>query len=326
MKKLTVILTCAALTCGLLTGCQGTKKTTSIYADAENWAYAETDVTDKDADVFFITPTVYMGDETQLTWAEYDEDTKESFVGAINMEKGIYDDNARFFAPYYHQAAFSAYTADEAEADAAFDSAYAELKDAFDYYMDNYNEGRPLVLAGFSQGGQMSIRLMEDYAEDETFNQVLVATYAIGWRFTEEEAAQYPDVHFAQGETDTDVLIAFTTEDPAISDSIIIPAGTKSLAINPLNWKTDGTEADSSLNLGACFTGYDGSIKSEIPEFTGAYIDDVRGALKVTDVNAEDYPGRLFEDGIYHLYDYEFFYRNLEQNVQDRIESYLSAR
>ena len=31
-----------------------------------------------------------------------------------------------------------------------------------------------------------------------------------------------------------------------------------------------------------------GKIKNEIPELTGAYIDPVRGALKVTDVTAEE--------------------------------------
>lgn len=90
--------------------------------------------------------------------------------------------------------------------------------------------------------------------------------------------------------------------------------------------KTDSTLADKNLNLGACFTDYDGNITKEINNLTGAYIDDVRGALKVTDVTAEEYPAGLdiFEDGIYHLYDYQFFYRNLQNNVQVRLNAYQS--
>lgn len=30
-----------------------------------------------------------------------DTETKADFLGATLMEKGIYDDEARFFAPYY---------------------------------------------------------------------------------------------------------------------------------------------------------------------------------------------------------------------------------
>ena len=61
---------------------------------------------------------------------------------------------------------------------------------------------------------------------------------------------------FAEGETDTGVIVAFNSEAEEITDSLMIPEGTKTLAINPLNWKTDGTSADKSLNLGACFTNY----------------------------------------------------------------------
>ena len=31
----------------------------------------------------------------------------------------------------------------------------------------------------------------------------------------------------------------------------------------------------------------------------------------------------IFSDGIYHLYDYQFFYRNLQENVEARLNAYL---
>jgi hypothetical protein len=85
--------------------------------------------------------------------------------------------------------------------------------------------------------------------------------------------------------------------------------------------------ADRSLNLGACFTDYSGAIASQIPEFCGAYLDPARGTLKVTDVDPQDYPSSLslFPTGVYHLYDYQFFYLNLQQNVQTRTDAYLQA-
>ena len=142
--------------------------------------------------------------------------------------------------------------------------------------------------------------------------------------FTEEELEEYPHLNAAQGEDDTGVIVSFNSEAEEITDSMMIPQGTKTIAINPLNWKTDSTPADKSLNLGACFTDYSGEIKEEIPELTGAYLDETRGALKVTDVTPEEYPAGLdlFEDGIYHLYDYQFFYRNLQENVKTRLDAY----
>ena len=107
----------------------------------------------------------------------------------------------------------------------------------------------------------------------------------------------------------------------------MVPEGVKTLAINPLNWKTDSAKADKSENLGACFTDYSGNITQEIKNLTGAYIDSERGTLKVTDVSSKDYPSGLdiMGEGIYHIYDYQFFYRNLEKNVQTRLNAYLNA-
>ena len=198
----------------------------------------------------------------------------------------------------------------------------ADIKKAFIYYASQTDATRPLILAGFSQGADMIIRLMKDLFDEPQYQRRLVAAYAIGWKLTEEEVKQYPHLKPATGENDTGVIIAFNSEDKGITSSLIIGEDEKTYAINPLNWKPTSEVADKSLNKGACFTDYSGNIKEEIPAFTGAYIDEKRGALKVTDVNPTDYPGKLFEDGIYHLYDYQFFFRNLEENVNTRLSAF----
>lgn len=309
-----------------LTACSQSDQSGVDYSDAENWAYLQTEEEGR-ADVFFIAPTVYSGSEDSFNMAMDDDETKASFLGATNMEKGIYDEDNRFFAPYYRQAGLNVYELSEEEREPYLDAAYEDVKEAFLYYLENYNDGQPVVLAGFSQGADLSIRLLEDCFEDEDINDLLVACYAVGWRVSEEQLEEYPHLRFASGEDDTGVIIAFNSEAEDIDDSLIIPAGTRTLAINPLNWKTDGTPASADENLGACFTDYDGNIVSEIPHLTGAYIDSERGALKVTDISPEEYPAGLsiFEDGVYHLYDYQFFYRNLQENVKTRIDAYLKA-
>ena len=133
----------------------------------------------------------------------------------------------------------------------------------------------------------------------------------IGWRVTEEDLADYPHLRFATGENDTGVIVAFNSEAEDVTGSLLVPAGVRSLCINPLNWRTDDVPASREENLGACFTDYSGEILTEIPQLTGAYVDQTRGTLKVPDVSPEAYPPVLsiFEPGVYHLYDYQFFYR-----------------
>ena len=296
------------------------------YADKALWAYWEADGGDA-VDCFLICPTVYGGGEGDYNMPLTDEKAKKSFVGALNMERGIYDETCDLFAPYYEQAALAAYELDDAAAEPYFALAYDDVREAFRYYLENENDGRPLVLAGFSQGADMCLRLMREFYDDETLRENLVACYAIGWRLTEEDVAEHPYMKPAQGETDTGVIVTFNTEAKDVQTSLSVPETT--LAINPLNWKTDDTYAPASMNLGACFTDYSGSIKEEIPALTGAYLDPVRGTLKVDDtITPADYPPglSLFTDGVYHLYDYQFFYRNLQDNVAKRAQAWEAAQ
>ena len=277
---------------------------------------------DKPADLFFVCPTVDMGKNGNFNSDITDEKYRESFDGATNMELGIYDDVARIYAPYYRQATFPVYSLEKEEQEIYLSFAYQDVKNAFIYYAEHTDPTRPLILAGFSQGADLIIRLIKDLFDDPAYQRRLVGAYAVGWKLTEEEVAEYQHVVPAKGETDTGVVISFNSEDKDITSSLIVGEDERTYSINPLNWKTTSEIADKTMNKGACFTDYSGNIKEEIPELTGAYIDEKRGTLKVTDISKKDYPGKLFEDGIYHLYDYQFFYRNLQENVEKRLSAY----
>lgn len=324
MKKVMGAMFASIMIVVCFAGC-GQRSEIPDYSDRANWAYCETENREKAVDVFFVCPTVYDGPESQCNMSLSDSASKASFLGAINMEKGIYDSDGRFFAPYYRQAGLQVYTMPAKNQEEYLEAAYLDVKAAFEYYIERFNDGRPIILAGFSQGADHCIRLMKDcFADDET-QELLVACYAIGWRLTEGEMEEYPHLKFAQSEHDTGVIVSFNSEAEQIDDSLMIPSGTKTLAINPLNWKCDGTVAYREQNMGACFTDYGGNIVQEVPRFTGAYIDAERGALKLLNVAPEDYPAGLsiFEDGVYHIYDYQFFYRNLQENVRVRIQAFM---
>ena len=294
------------------------------YAKEENWAYFGLGE-DKDADLFLICPTVDTRDEYNMSMD--DEEVKQSFSGALNMERGIYEDNTRMFAPYYRQAAMKIYNLSPEEREPYLELAYQDVSAAFSWYLENKNEGRPIVLAGFSQGADMCYRILKEYFGDSALQQQLVAVYAIGWPMTEEMITEYPQIRPAASENDTGVVVSFECESEDVTGTLIIPEDMKALSINPLNWVTDSTPADKSLNTGACFTSYSGKIKQEVPELCGCYIDPERGALKVTDIMPEEYPPILsfLPEGSYHLYDYQFYFRNLQQNVEQRIKAYMES-
>ena len=294
------------------------------YALQESWAWLGIGEA-KAADVFLVCPTVDVRDETNMSMD--DAETKANFLGALNMERDIYADSARLFAPYYRQAAMQVYGMTAEQREPYLELAYRDVSAAFATYLEKWNEGRPIILAGFSQGADMCYRLLQEYFGDAELAERLVATYAIGWPLTEEMCARYPQLRPAQGADDTGVIVSFECEAEGVTGTFIVPEGTRALSINPLNWRTDSAPASKEENLGACFTDYSGSIVRDAGALCGAYIDPARGVLKVTDVSPEDYPAVVtgLPEGAYHIYDYQFFFRNLQQNVQLRVDACLET-
>ena len=136
----------------------------------------------------------------------------------------------------------NAYRLSEAERAQAQELAYRDVSASFRWYLDHQNGGRGVILAGFSQGAQMCLELLKEYyggdgADAASLRDGLVAVYAIGWSVTEDMVQAYPQIVPAKGETDTGVVISFDCEDGTLSDTLVIPAGTKALSINPLNWR-----------------------------------------------------------------------------------------
>ena len=314
-----LLLLCAALA---LTPVCGMGEGVPDYSLPENWAYYAIGE-EKDADLFLICPTVDMQNEYNMSMD--DKETKASFLGALNMERGIYEDTARMYAPYYRQAAMKIYDLDASEREPYLALAYSDVSAAFAWYLEHENQGRPIILAGFSQGADMCYRLLAEYFGNEELYSQLIAVYAIGWPCTEFLTAEYPQIRPAQADNDIGVVISFDCEAPEVEETFIFPAGQKVFSINPLNWHTDSVPADKSENPGACFTSYSGKIKREEAGLCGCYLDTARGVVKITDIAAEDYPPVVpgLPVGAYHIYDYQFFFRSLQINVGVRTQQYL---
>jgi len=311
----------------MLTGCGANNKAPD-YAKESSWVVKETD-NSKMADVFFVLPTVNMKNMEPGNENIQDEKSRSRFEKTLNMEGGIVS-CCNVYAPYYRQATMGCYAGDDGMVDAGniyrdamkkyLDVAYEDVKNAWIYYRDNLNGGRPVVLFGYSQGAQMLLMLLEEFGGDEVMKNQLVAVYAIGADVSEEYMKANPGLSVAQSADDTGVIVCFDACDERFEGD-----NTWSYSINPLSWTTLGEKADKSLNTGCVSVGTDGVVTQEIEEFCGAYIDDENGRLVVTDIaDADNYYNAqsVFPQGDYHLYDLTFFYRNLQDNVADRVEAF----
>ena len=110
---------------------------------------------------------------------------------------------------------------------------------AFDHFLQQRDPQRPLIIAGFSQGGKAVVELLK-HMDDNTYSQ-LAAAYVLGYKVTPEDTVSCHHIRPAKGDSDTGVTICYNTvKDVKYIKSVI--AGS-CMAINPVNWRTNATPA-----------------------------------------------------------------------------------
>lgn len=132
------------------------------------------------ADIFFVAPTTFDGGRNwNAPIGDGDADRIFRRVMAPNYA-GPFVSVGRIFAPRYRQAALYSLMSLSEDAREARKFAYADVAQAFRYWRDHYNEGRPFVIVGVEQGGSLAARLLaEEVAPDPQLSGRLAAAYLI---------------------------------------------------------------------------------------------------------------------------------------------------
>ena len=310
------------------------------YSKAECWYKLPEEIT-KDVDTFYIYATEYIAgsfeegapDYAPLGNAEMLEGVVAEYIGHATT----FEDSTNLFLPYYRQAGLR-YAGEVNKKTGNIDEAllgipYDDITAALDYYFENYNDGRPFIIAGHSQGSSMTLLLLRTYFKDHPeYYERMVAAYPIGYSVTDEYLAANPHLKFATGETDTGVIVSWNTEGPknveTNAHNIVVLPNTRS--INPLNWKLDETYAPASENLGSLIANEE-TGEVEIGDLgADAQINLARGVVVTNakgpemDEEKAKVASEFFGPDGRHGEDYTYFYNNIKDNVAKRVEAYLA--
>ncbi len=291
------------------------------YADPSFWLSLPS--IEKEVDVFYVYPTVSSNENGSMNITD---DEERSLANCIfDAQASIYEPYGNVFAPYYRQmsTAVNAGPGMLATDTDEFKQGAADVEEAFEYYITTRNEGRPFIIAGHSQGTMALIELIKNrFGDDVDLRDRLVVAYLIGYTVTDEDL-DLAGLKPAQTSDDVGVVVTYNTQSVTSTGGPMLMAGAH--CINPLNWKTDDTYAPAHENLGARFyNDTTGEFLREVPNYCDAQINLTSGALTTTIPEGEDLDIGPYSEGVYHRYDYAFWYRNLEQNVAERINAYLT--
>ncbi len=235
--KQSAILFC--LTVVLFVGC--TSKEDIVpdepdYSDTAQWYIADRGAA---VDVFYIVSTEcddYTLGGKPMHYADTRNDSIRTLLyGEMVGVDRLLAGELNYYSPYYRQVTMKTYTSDSL-VDARMPLAYGDVRKAFDYYLEHYNNGRAFILAGFSQGAMAVVDLLNEMA-DSTYSR-LVAAYVLGYKVTDTNAHIRP----AQDSADLGVTICYNSVRdnscavPLLSDGNL-------MAINPVSWSTDAAPA-----------------------------------------------------------------------------------
>jgi hypothetical protein len=216
------------------------------------------------------------------------------------------------FAPRYRQAHLSAFFTNSIEADIAFDTAYADLKKAFEYYLQHYNNDKPIIIAGHSQGAKMGERLLKEFFDGKPLQQKLVAAYIVGWPVPENYFTAIP---ICNSPAQTGCFCSWRTYRTNYIPGYVQKEEPPALVTNPLSWTASGEYVSSKQNKGSVLRNFNKIIP---------FVADAKINKGVLWIDKPKFPGSIFfRTRNYHIADMNLFYMNIRQNVEERIRAYL---
>ena len=328
----------------LLSACAGTPKLPDAgtfpvppppeYATAANWAALPTKQDNADrtpgdqlqdrqataaADVFFVHPTLYR---KTTEWSEdwnanvFDPQTNERVDDvAILNQASVFNAAGRIYAPRYRQANLQVYYSEGRRvAERALQIAYEDVLRAFDFYLDHYNDGRPIIIASHSQGTTHTKRLLADRFDGQALQNQLVAAYLVGMPVSR---GAYGTIPVCESPNQTGCFVSWRTyrkdfePKPGYRDTVPDIA-----VVNPLVWTTDTNLISADYNEGGVLMNYNRTPRANLVSA------QIRGAGLFTS-KPKFFGDVFFRTKNYHVADYNLFWVNIRENAVERVRAFV---
>lgn len=212
---------------------------TVVKADGTTEVKQSPPAADAAFDCFYVYPTVNLttgpGNDESMAADTAVEDV------VVRAQAARFREVCRLYAPLYRQSTLSGYASPDRDKIQAM--AYGDVRDAFRYYMSRYNQGRPVLLIGHSQGsGQLQQLLTDEFDNDAELRGKLVSAMLLGGFANvatgQDRGGSFANIPACTAPTQTACVIGFnsTAADTPPADTKRwggAPDGTQRLCTNP---------------------------------------------------------------------------------------------
>lgn len=267
----------------------------------------------KSADVFFVYPTLLV-DKKDPAWNAdvHREEIRESVINkSVKYQASAFAAAGNLYVPYYRQSHYKVYVSphDQSE-EVSRQIAYSDVRAAFQYYLDHYNQGRPIILASHSQGSIMTAMLLKEFFDDAPLQKKLVAAYVPGIKILENDLKQLKPM---TSPLQTGGYLTWNTVKRKHYPKDYAQWYQGGVTTNPILWN-DEPIAQSNMHLGVLYS--DGKVYPK-----ALSIELIDGLVWSS---LPKIPKRILLSFIknYHFADINLFWKDIEQNAQARVAAW----
>lgn len=266
-------------------------------------------------DVFYLYPTL-IGLPEDPRWnvpIEDPEQRSKVLNSAVKFQASAWTEAGNIYAPYYRQAHLRSYYNLENGGKEALLFAYEDVKAAFQYYLDHYNQGKAIILAGHSQGATHLGFILRDFFDGKPLKEKLIAAYMPGIGF---EKDLFQDIPLMLNKDEVGGFVTWNTFKRKFDEKQYSFYKGKAV-VNPVTWDTT-LVADRKLHQGFLFR--NGKMYKQ--SFT-THLDN--GVIWIT---TPHFPYRFvsFKMNHYHVGDINLFWEDIHQNSLLRVSRYFELR
>jgi len=287
-------------------------------------SFLKNETRDTSVDVFFLHPTTYTNNFQN---ANMNADVNDSILNhqtdlrTILYQASVFNGSCRVFAPRYRQAHLKAYfQMNSDQSKKGFDIAYSDLKMAFQYYLDHWNQGRPIIIAAHSQGSMHAVRLLQDFFDSKPLQKQLVCAYIVGWQIKKDD---FKNIKFGNSPSQTGCILGWRTFKKGREDFLIKRENGNSLCVNPITWAIDNNWTPKEMHKGALGKDFNKLISKKISAEVVPGINILWVELPEEMEKKSELASRL---GNFHIVDYNLFWMDIRENVKQRVDAYIHRK